>query len=97
MTFFFEVDNFTDKIMVVLTTMLVIATLQSTTQQVQRQAKYNCKSHSKLYCRPFSEFTENGILQVDRFLVSILIECFHSDIHVPYIRGLLAWSPECTR
>ena len=35
MTFFFEVDNFTDKIMVVLTTMLVIATLQSTTQQVQ--------------------------------------------------------------
>ena len=34
MTFFFEVDNFTDKIMVVLTTMLVIATLQSTTQQV---------------------------------------------------------------
>ena len=35
MTFFFEVDNFTDKIMVVLTTMLVIATLQSTTQQVK--------------------------------------------------------------
>ena len=35
MTFYFEVDNFTDKIMVVLTTMLVIATLQSTTQQVQ--------------------------------------------------------------
>lgn len=34
MTFYFEVDNFTDKIMVVLTTMLVIATLQSTTQQV---------------------------------------------------------------
>ena len=34
MTFFFEVDNFTDKIMVVLTTMLVIATLQSSTQEV---------------------------------------------------------------
>ena len=39
MTFYFEVDNFTDKIMVVLTTMLVIATLQSTTQQVQYRLK----------------------------------------------------------
>lgn len=34
MTFFFDLTNFTDKIMVVLTTMLVIATLQSASQQV---------------------------------------------------------------
>merc|ERR1711860_18226 len=40
MTFFFEVDNFTDKIMVVLTTMLVIATLQSTTQQSLPKTAY---------------------------------------------------------
>ena len=39
-TFFFEVDNFTDKIMVVLTTMLVIATLMSSIQSVRFQDCY---------------------------------------------------------
>jgi hypothetical protein len=34
-TFFFRLDNFTDKIMVVLTTMIVIATLQSASQAVR--------------------------------------------------------------
>jgi hypothetical protein len=34
LTLFFEINNFTDKIMVVLTTMLVIATIQSATQEV---------------------------------------------------------------
>jgi hypothetical protein len=34
MTLFFRLDNFTDKIMVVLTTMLVIATLQASSQAV---------------------------------------------------------------
>jgi hypothetical protein len=33
MTYFFEVKNFQDRIMVVLTTMLVIATLQSSSQE----------------------------------------------------------------
>ena len=33
-TFYFDVDNFTDRVMVVLTTMLVIATIQSTIQAV---------------------------------------------------------------
>ena len=40
MTFFFEVDNFTDKIMVVLTTMLVIATLQSSAQESLPKTAY---------------------------------------------------------
>jgi hypothetical protein len=35
MTYFFELKNFQDRIMVVLTTMLVIATLQSSSQEVK--------------------------------------------------------------
>ena len=34
LSFFFDVENFTDRIMVVLTTMLVIATISSSIQQV---------------------------------------------------------------
>ena len=34
MSYYFEEDNFSDRIMVVLTTMLVIATIMSSTQQV---------------------------------------------------------------
>ena len=35
-TFYFDVENFTDRVMVCLTTMLVIATITSTIQQVSR-------------------------------------------------------------
>ena len=93
MTFFFEVDNFTDKIMVVLTTMLVIATLQSTTQQVQRQAKYNCKSHSKLYCRLFQSLPKTAYFKLIDFWflfslnVFILTFMFHT--FVGYLHGRL--------
>ena len=35
LSFFFDLENFTDRAMIVLTTMLVIATITSTIQQVQ--------------------------------------------------------------
>ena len=34
LTFYFDVDNFTDRVMVVLTTLLVIATITQTINQV---------------------------------------------------------------
>ena len=34
LTFFFDIENFTDRVMVVLTTMLVVATITSTIQAV---------------------------------------------------------------
>ena len=34
LTFYFDIENFTDRIMVVLTTMLVVATITSSIQQV---------------------------------------------------------------
>ena len=38
MSFYFDVDNFTDRIMVTLTTMLVIATITASIQEVNEQA-----------------------------------------------------------
>ena len=41
LSFFFRVDNFTDRIMVTLTVMLVVATIMSTIQQVTGASKHH--------------------------------------------------------
>ena len=61
-TFFFDVDNFTDRVMVVLTTMLVIATIQSTIQavsryfyvRIRRTASANCNFSYRDYRKPLT-------------------------------------------
>ncbi len=84
MTFFFDVDNFTDKIMVNLTTMLVIATLMSSIQSVIKtvfsvnQMNQNLKS-------PFSEPTKDLLLQIDRLLVHVLPVCFHHHVCLSHV------------
>jgi hypothetical protein len=87
MTYFFEVDNFQDKIMVVLTTMLVIATLQSSNQEVCLLAKYNY--NNICIFNNVSEPTQDSILQDDRHLVHVFSQCFHCFFCVPY----LCWIP----
>ena len=45
---FFNVDNFTDRMMVALTTLLVIATIQTTIQSVSIEATYLRKYYTRL-------------------------------------------------
>ena len=52
LTFWFRVDNFTDRIMVSLTVMLVIATMMSTIQEV-----HGCHEMFKIECLIFSIFS----------------------------------------
>ena len=63
-TFFFDVDNFTDRVMVVLTTMLVIATIQSTIQAVSRYVKVIGGQLQQIAISHIG-ITENRLLQND--------------------------------
>ena len=55
LSFFFDLENFTDRAMIVLTTMLVIATITSTIQQVQIyvQIKTKIVPTNFLYKNPY--------------------------------------------
>ena len=49
MSFFFDIDNFTDRIMVSLTTMLVIATIVTANQAVSTTFKHHQRELTKKY------------------------------------------------
>ena len=51
LTFFFDIENFTDRVMVVLTTMLVVATITSTIQAVNIILLKCRKSVAEFYYR----------------------------------------------
>lgn len=40
MSYYFDLDNFSDRVMVALTTMLVVATIMSSTQSVRKRDNY---------------------------------------------------------
>ena len=46
-SYYFDVDNFTDRIMVVLTTMLVVATITTSIQTVSKMIIYKSYRYSK--------------------------------------------------
>ena len=50
LSFFFEVTNFTDRIMVALTTMLVIATISTASQGVRKNETDIREVYSEMYC-----------------------------------------------
>jgi len=60
MSYYFEVKNFQDRVMVSLTTMLVVATITSTIQSVMNMYYILCVS-----CQMLLGFAQNIILQVD--------------------------------
>ena len=52
-SYYFDVDNFTDRIMVVLTTMLVVATITTSIQTVSKMIIYkSCNSNKNQFPTP---------------------------------------------
>ena len=62
MSLFFEVDNFTDRIMVSLTTMLVVATITSSIQSVSHHNLNYTNASSNC---PHPELAQDILLQID--------------------------------
>ena len=63
MTFYFDIDNFTDRAMVVLTTMLVIATITSSIESVILFHS-NCMINFNIISNLLG-IADNFILQID--------------------------------
>ena len=94
MSFFFDIDNFTDRIMVSLTTMLVIATIVTANQAVSvilddiissiLQKKFCiCNFVTSVY-HLILGFTKNILLQSYRLLVLLHINSYDSYHAFPY-------------
>ena len=69
MTMFFAIDNTTDRVMVTLTTMLVVATVITTIQAVLLTSAFSCERSFCVFisnncCFP-TDIAQNGLLQVD--------------------------------
>ena len=64
LTFYFDIENFTDRVMVVLTTLLVIATITQTINQVYNNLK-TISYRSILYKIFDLGFTKDVLLQDD--------------------------------
>ena len=64
LTFYFDIENFTDRVMVVLTTLLVIATITQTINQVYNNLK--TISYRSIFYKIFDlGFTKDVLLQDD--------------------------------
>lgn len=69
LSYFFDIQDFTDKIMVTLTTLLVIATLSSSIKSVSILVLLHKKMFAEIL-NFFSDFAHDLLLQTDRLLAN---------------------------
>ena len=82
LSLFFEITNFTDRTMVVLTTMLVIATIMSAIQQVSRMAILNFLILEYIY---LLGSTQNILLQIDWLVAPNGTQCTGHHYSLSYL------------
>ena len=90
LSLYFDVDNFTDRIMVTLTTMLVIATVSSSVSSVifASSACPPIHLHQQTFFFCFPELAQNCLLQNGRLLAGLLLEHAGDDHGLSYLCGI---------
>ena len=87
LSLFFDIKNFTDRTMVVLTTMLVIATILSSIQQVKTTLVHSF-GRQCCFCFFYLGPAENIVLQVDRLVALIVSQHFGYHNGIPYLSSI---------
>ena len=87
-SFYFDIDDFTNRVMVVLTAMLVVATIVSTVQAVSisyRLYEYMYIQREALYPNILPESSHDPLLQADRLLDDVQHGDADGDDAVPHL------------